>query len=88
VPASELLQRGRRFRARQSKPFDACLSWVAIESVMVAVVHQLTLIVQLVLAETKDFLANSDLQGRVESGNDPPPRTSLILNRGLSVTTS
>jgi hypothetical protein len=46
-----------------------------------------TVIVQLVLAETKDFLANSDLQGRVESGNDSPPRISLIVNRTLSVTT-
>jgi hypothetical protein len=43
-----------------------------------------TVIVQLVSAETKDFLTDSDLQGRVESGNDPPPRTSLILNRAQS----
>jgi len=45
-------------------------------------------IVRLDLAETKDFLVESDLQGRVESGNDSPPGISLILNRALSVTTS
>jgi hypothetical protein len=42
---------------------EACLSWVAIESVMVAVVLSFTVIVQLVLAETKDFLTDSDIQG-------------------------
>jgi hypothetical protein len=30
-----------QIRVRQSKPLEACLSWVAIESVIVAVVPQL-----------------------------------------------
>jgi hypothetical protein len=44
-------------------------------------------IVRLLLAEIKGFLTDSDLQGRLERGNDSPPRISLILNGALSVTT-
>ena len=46
-----------------------------------------TVIVRLVLTEAKDFVTHSDLQERVERGNDSPPRGSLIFNRALSVTT-
>jgi len=83
-----MTSKGASDSLRKSKPLEACWSWVAIESVMVAGFISFTVIVQLVLAETKDFLTDSDLQGRVESGNDSPPRISLILDRALSVTTS
>jgi hypothetical protein len=50
---------------------------VAIESVTVAVFLSFTAIVRLLLAGTKDFLVHSDLQGRVESGNDSLPHAIL-----------